>query len=82
MAYRKYVLFTDYLKIEKLIKKELRVKAIDARAQKTLISHLSTQICLIQYFRSIFYFYLKNIYIFNRPNIKVRRLIQTSFISL
>ena len=53
-------------KTVKLIKKELRVRAVDARTRKTSISHLSTQINLIQYFGSIFHF-----------NFKIKHILQT-----
>ena len=54
--------------------------SLDARTPKTLISHLITQVNLIQYFCSFFNFIQKP-YIFQRYNITVRRLIQKIFMS-
>ena len=49
----------------------LRVRAklsMDARPLKTLISYLRARINLIQYFRSIFHFYLKTMHILQTKN--------------
>ena len=56
------------LKNRKIDKKKPKVRSIDARTIKTLISHFSTQINVIQYFRSIFYWYLKAMHILQTKN--------------
>ena len=54
--------------------------SVDARTPKTLISHQSTKVNLIQYCRSFFIFIQKPC-IFQRHNLTLRRLIQKTFMS-